>query len=636
MPGIIGMILAGVVIGPNGLNLLERNSSFILFGTVGLLYIMFTAGLEIDMEDFKKNRKTSIMFGLTSFFLPQILGMAAGFYILGFGVPASILLGALLGSHTLLAYPAASKLGIAKSRSVTITVGGTIIADLFSLLVLAIIASAARGELGAGFWLRLVISLVIYSVVVIWGLPKVSRWFFRNVESESVAQYIFVLAVVFVTGFMAELAGLEAIIGAFLAGLVLNQLIPHRSPLMNRIEFVGNAVFIPFFLISVGMLVDVRVLFQGAEAWIVAGTMLLTATISKWLAAWLTEQFFDFTPVERNVIFGLSNARAAATLTAVLVGFELKVLDESVLNGAVIMILFTCIISSIVTEQAGRKLAIAESTKKVDLSSEPSRILVPISNPATLEHLVDFAILLKEPSSRNPIYPLVVVKDGADAETQLVKGNKMLERAIHHAAAVDEQVQLVPRIDMNVSSGILRAIRELLITKVVIGWNGTFTTRQRVFGSILDNLLEGSYQSIFVCKILHPLNTMNRMIVAAPANAGLEKGFSTWLLDLHRMAKQIGVSLVIYSDRETESQIQAVLVKTPVNVEKIFRNVDNWTQDLGLMQEVTPDDLLVVVSARAATLSYDSHLDRVPRQLARSFGNISFVILYPEQHPVAG
>jgi Kef-type K+ transport system membrane component KefB len=634
VPGIIGMILAGVVIGPNGLNLLERNASFILFGTVGLLYIMFTAGLEIDMEDFKKNRRTSVTFGLTSFLLPQILGMAAGYYLLGFGVAASVLLGALLGSHTLLAYPAASKLGIAKSRSVTVTVGGTIIADLLSLLVLAIIASAARGELGAGFWLRLVISLALYAVVVIWGLPRLGRWFFRNVESENVAQYTFVLAVVFVTGFMAELAGLEAIIGAFLAGLVLNQLIPHRSPLMNRIEFVGNAVFIPFFLISVGMLVDVRVLFQGPEAWLVAGTMLGMATVGKWGAAWLTAQFFNFTPTERNVIFGLSNARAAATLTAVLVGFELKVLDESVLNGAVITILVTCIVSSLVTEQAGRKLAITESSKKVDLGEGPSRILVPISNPATLEHLVDFALLLKEPASPHPIYPLAVVKDGPDTETQLVNQNRMLEKAIHHAAAADETVQLVPRIDLNVSSGILRAIRELLITKVVIGWNGTFTTRERVFGSILDNLLEGSYQMLYVCKILHPLNTMNRMVVAAPANAGLEKGFGGWVLDLHRMAKQIGASQVVYADEDTQRQMQAVLARTPVNVERTFRTDPHWTRDVGLINEVTPDDLLVVVSARADTLSYDNALDKMPRQLARKFENVSFVILYPEQKAV--
>jgi hypothetical protein len=243
-------------------------------------------------------------------------------------------------------------------------------------------------------------------------------------------------------------------------------------------------------------------------------------------------------------------------------------------------------------------------------------------------------MLLKEPASPHPIYPLAVVKDGPDAEMLLVNQNKMLERAIHHAAGADERVQLVPRIDMNVSSGILRAVRELLITKVVIGWNGTFSTRERIFGSILDNLLEGSYQMLYVCKILHPLNTMNRMIVAAPANAGLEKGFGTWVLDLHRLAKQIGVSQVVYADGDTQRQMQAVLARTPVNVERTFHPVDHWTRDVGLIGEVTPDDLLVVVSARAATLSYDSALDKMPRQLARTFEKVSFVILYPEQKVV--
>ncbi len=322
---------------------------------------------------------------------------------------------------------------------------------------------------------------------------------------------------------------------------------------------------------------------------------------------------------------------AAATLTAVLVGFELKVLDESVLNGAVLMILITCITSSLVTEKAGRQLAIEESDKTPDLSNMPSRILVPISNPSTIEQLVDFAIFLKEHHSKVPIFALAVAKDTENPEAELIAKHKMLERAIHHAAAVEQQVQLVTRIDMNIASGILRAVRELLITKVVIGWNGKISTRERVFGSILDNLLEHSYQMIMVCKFTHPVNTMRRMVVTAPLNAGLEKGFSTWVIDLYQIAKQIGVSILFYADAATMNQIQAVVAKRPVNIEVSHRFLENGDDLLAISREVSRDDLLVVISARSATLSYNSQLDKIPGLLARYFEPVSFVILYPEQ-----
>lgn len=631
LPGIIGLILSGVLVGPNGLNLLQRDASVVLFGTVGLLYIMFIAGLEIDLNDFRKNRNPSIFLGLASFLIPQVGGLLAGRFVLGFDWPASVLLGGLLGSHTLLAYPVASKLGISKSRSVTVTVGSTIIADLLALLVLAVIAGSARGELNAQFWVRLGISLVIYLVVILWGLPRVAKWFFRNVESEGVSQYLFVLVVVFATGFLSKVAGLEAIIGAFLAGLVLNRLIPHTSPLMNRIEFVGSAVFIPFFLISVGMLVDLRVLFQGVEAWIVAGTMLVVAVSSKWLAAFLMQLTYGYSAGERNVVFGLSNARAAATLTAVLIGFELSIFSETVLNGAVLMILITCVISSLVVEHAGRKLAIAESSQSPNVTSTLNRILVPISNPGTIEQLIDFAILIKEPHSHEPIYPLAVVRDAEDTPEQLLATNKMLQKAIHHASATDHTVQLVSRIDMNVAGGIIRAIRELMITEVVIGWNGKVTARERMFGSVLDKLLMQTQQMILVCKIVHPLNTMENIVVALPPNAELEKGFARWVNTVRVIAKQIGAKIRFFAAEPTIHPLQQLLKAAKPSVDAVYHAFDEWEDFLILAKEVTENDLFIVVSARSETVSHTDYLDRLPRQLARHFSTMSFVIMYPEQ-----
>ncbi|HEY4650687.1 MAG TPA: cation:proton antiporter, partial [Pontibacter sp.] len=245
IPGIVGLIIAGVLVGPNGLNLLMRDASIILFGTVGILYIMFLAGLEVDMIDFKKNKNKSMVFGALTFLIPITVGTLVFYYIMGYEILSAILLSSMFSSHTLIAYPIASRLGLNKNEAVTITIGGTIITDTAVLLVLAVVAGSAEGNIDFFYWIKLAMSLSVFAAVVMFGFPYIARWFFRHIEGEKGAQFIFVLTMVFAAAFLAELAGVEAIIGAFLAGLALNTLIPHTSALMNRIEFVGNNVFIP-------------------------------------------------------------------------------------------------------------------------------------------------------------------------------------------------------------------------------------------------------------------------------------------------------------------------------------------------------------------------------------------------------
>ena len=329
IPHLIGLIIAGAIIGPNGFNLIARDMSIILFGTVGLQYIMFLAGLEIDLAEFKKNSGKSLVFGLLTFSIPMLLGTLGGIYILHFSIPTSILLASMFASHTLIVYPLISKLGIAKNRAVTVAVGGTMITDTLALLVLAVIAGMQTGEINQAFWIRLSVSLVLFALVVVVLFPIIGRWFFKRYDDQ-ISHYIFVLAMVFLGCTLAELAGIEAIIGAFLTGLTLNRLIPHTSPLMNRIEFVGNALFIPFFLIGVGMLIDYKAFIKDSEALYVAGIMTFIAIIGKYIPAWLTQKIFGYTRDERRLIFGLSNAQAAATLAAVLVGFNIIVDYKSV------------------------------------------------------------------------------------------------------------------------------------------------------------------------------------------------------------------------------------------------------------------------------------------------------------------
>jgi Kef-type K+ transport system membrane component KefB len=635
VPGIVGLILAGMLVGPYGLNLLLRDASIVLFGTVGLLYIMFLAGLEIDLNDFRKNRNRSLVFGALTFFIPQSVGMLAGRYLLGFGWPATILLASMFASHTLLTYPIASRMGLAKNEAVTVTVGGTIITDTAALLVLAVIAGSVQGELNGAFWLRLVVAFTIFVFIVLWIMPRIGVWFFKTGQGDGSSQYIFVLALVFAAAFLAEVAGVEAIIGAFLAGLALNRLVPHTSPLMNRIEFVGSTLFVPFFLISVGMLVDVRVLFQGTEALLVAGTMIGVACGCKWLAAFFTQKIFGYSAEERGLIFGLSNSQAAATLAAVLVGFNLGLLNEAVLNGTVLMILVTCLISSFATEASSRKLAVVESKGPLEVSQEQNRILVPIANPVTIEQLMDLAIMIKNPQSREPIFPLVVVQDDEDVQQRVAASYQMLERAIKHVAATETAVQVVSRVDLNVASGIVRAIKELMITEVVIGWNAQMSTQQRVFGSVLDHLLHTSRQMILVSRLVHPLNVAQKIVIVVPPHAELETGFRRWLRTLTSLSKQAGSPLHFFAAQATLNAIEPIIEATKPAVEAASRLFEDWEDFLVLSREVTTADLLVIISARHGSVSYNKYLDGIPRKLAQYFDTTSFVIVFPEQNAIS-
>src|SRR5690625_2637622 len=360
IPSIIGLILAGVAIGPHGFHIMDRDSSIQLFGTVGLLYIMFMAGLELDLNEFKKHKNKSLIFGMLTFCFPFSLGILACHFLLGFSYLSSTLIASMFSTHTLVSYPIASKLGISKNNAVTIAVGGTIITDTVVLLLLAVITGANKGELSVGFWIQLGISIVVFTLIVFLLFPIIGRWFFKNMKGDSVSEYIFVLAMVFLAAFLAELAQIEAIIGAFMAGLALNKLIPHTSPVMNRIEFVGNALFIPFFLLSVGMLVDLKVLLNGPQALTVAGILVVVAFLGKWIAAYLTQKVFHYSKNQRNVLFGLTSAHAAATLAVILIGYKIGLVNEAALNGTIILILISCLVASFITENAGRKLVIEE------------------------------------------------------------------------------------------------------------------------------------------------------------------------------------------------------------------------------------------------------------------------------------
>lgn len=633
IPSIIGLIVAGVMVGPHGFNLLQRGESIELFGTVGLLYIMFLVGLELDINEFKKNKFKSFFYGISVFIIPLTIGIPVCYYFLHLELTASILTASMFATYTLIAYPLASRLGITKNEAVTIVVGGIMITDTLVLLLLAVITGSENGGLNPQYWIRLVSSIAVFAFVVFWGFPKVARWFFKNIEGENTSRYIFVMAMVFLASFLAELAGMEAIIGAFTAGLALGRLIPHTSPLMNRIEFVGNALFIPFFLISVGMLVNLNVLFEGPDALIVAATLTPVALAGKWITATITQKVFRYSGVQRNVIFGLSSAHAAATLAVILVGFQMELVDESVLNGAIILIFVTCLVSSFVTENAGRKLAITESNMKPSEANIHEKILVPISNPVTIEYLIDLALILKSTEPSQPIYPLTVVRDDDEATEKVLVGNKMLEKATIHASASENTVQVLTRVDLNPASGIIRSIKELMITDVVIGWNQKVRAANKIFGSTLDSILENTHQMIWVCKLIQPLNTFVNLMIVLPPNIEIEPGFYHFVSQIKRLAQQIGATVNFYCSSRTIPILEKHMNETKPNIEAEYHEFDNWEDFLVLAGETSPDDLIIIGGARKKTVSHDSNLDKVPAKLSRYFAAYSFIVVYPSQNP---
>jgi Kef-type K+ transport system membrane component KefB len=623
-----------MLIGPNGMNFVESGESIKLLSTAGLLYLMFLAGLELNSRDLLKNRNKSLTFGGLTFFVPLVLGFIVAHYLLSYNMLASLLIASMFSTHTLISYPIASRLGITRSEAVTITIGGTIITDTAVLLLLAFISAATQGSISFIFWIRMIVSISAFSFLILWGVPKVSIWFFKNLEGESGSQYIFVLVMLFISGLLAQAAGIEPIIGAFLAGLTLSRLIPATSALMNRISFIGNNFFIPIFLISVGMMVDFSVFFNGFDALIFALALVIVAIFSKFAAAWLMQRIFKYTDTERQVIFGLSVSHAAAIIAVVVVGYNLKLIGLDVLNGAIMIILASCFIGTFITERYGRRLAVAEAEKTPLKSGEPERILVPVSNPATIEGLIDLALLIREMKTTQPVFMLSVVPDDAFAQDQILKNNKMFESAISHAAAADAQLSLVSRVDLNVANGISRAIKELMINKIVLGWNGKITTTNFFFGSIIENLISNTQKMVMVAKMSHSINTINRIVVISPENAECEAGFSSWIDTLRNIATRTSSDLLFTGFEKTIAAIKEIFSENSDGL-RIEYNFSISTHPIVDQAKVVSEhDLLVVISARRRTLSFSHYFDHMPRDLARFYENKNFIIIYPEQKSV--
>ncbi len=636
IPGIIGLIIAGVVIGPHGFNILEKNSAIELFSTIGLLYIMFIAGLELDMNEFKSNRNKSLLFGFFTFIIPLGVGFPVCYYLLGFDFNASFLTASMFATHTLVAYPIVSKLGVSKNQAVAVAVGGTILTDTAVLIILAVIMSNSEGNLNQAFWIRLGVSLAIFSAIMFFVIPRIAKWFFRKLESEKHSHYIFVLAVVFFAAFLAEVAGVEPIIGAFVAGLALNKLIPHSSALMNRIEFIGNSLFIPFFLISVGMLVDVSVIFNGPTALFVAGMLTAVALIGKWLAALFTQLVFKYTKSQRQLIFGLSSSHAAATLAIILVGFKAGIIDETVLNGTIILILITCVVASFVTEKAAKKIVIESENDTTDLvkahGGMSEHILLPIANITKLEKLLELAIFIKDKKSASPISILSVVSNNNEAEVNILRTRNKLEEFVRQASASETKVNVITTIDHNAASGISRISREIMADIIVLGWPQRAGFIDKLFGEKVDNILGNTDKTTFICHLQKPLVLHKKIVIAAPPLTEHENGFGVWISKMAKLSQELSIPLEFHCNEATEKALEKLFKETKLTALFKIKPFDAWDDFLVLSRNVKEEDLVVLVSARKGATSYMSVLDNLPAKIEKHFERNSRFVIYPQQY----
>nr|WP_278702766.1 cation:proton antiporter [Butyricimonas virosa] len=640
IPHLLGLIIAGAIIGPNGFNLVLRDSSIILSGTAGLLYIMFLAGLEIDLGDFKKNKWKSLTFGMYTFLVPMALGTLVGLYVLNFSMLTSILLASMFASHTLIAYPIISKLGITKDKAVGITVGGTMITDTLALLVLTVIVEMAVGEVDDWFWYRLGAAIILFFAFVMIVFPIVGRWFFKRCE-DNVSQYIFVLVMVFLGAYLAELAGLESIIGAFLAGMALNRLIPSTSPLMNRVEFVGNAIFIPFFLIGVGMLIDYRAFFTNWDTIKVGAVMIVVATVAKFGAAWLTQKTFRMSVDQRRVIFGLSNAQAAATLAAVMVGYNvilgetpagepIRLLNESVLNGTILMILVTCTMASFSAQKGAHNIAMNDvSEEKEGTGEHQERILIPVSYEKNVTELVNLSTAIKSKKNKNGLFALNVINNQASDDKAFKQSKKVLNMAVTTASATDNVLQDLLRYDLNVANAIISVIKEQGITDLVLGLHQGKGVVSSFLGNMTEAILGQSNVTTLIYRPIQPIATVKRHLVVVPARAEKEVGFPMWVNKVWNIIHNSGAKAVFYASEDTTMYLKEIYKKRPIEAE--FSSFDDWDDFLIMSREIKSDDTLWVVMSRRERLSYHANMSRIPNYLNKYFQSNSFVLVYPIQ-----
>lgn len=629
IPHIVGMIVAGVVIGPYGLDVLQADSSFAIFGQVGLLYLMFLAGLEIDMYHLRLNLRRGLLFGVLTLVIPLVAGVLTSVWLLRLGWLTSLLLGAMYASHTLISYPVAARYGITKSPAVVVAVVGTIIAVTGALMVIAVTVTVDREN---GFnpldLLWLMARMAIWVGAILYAYPRVTRWFFKT-YGDRVTQYVFVLATVFLAAWTAQLIGLEGILGAFLAGLVLNRYVPPASSLMSSIEFVGNALFIPYFLIGVGMMINLRVVADWTTLG-VAGIMLAVALISKWLPAWITQRVYGYGASSRKVLFGLTSAHTAVALAVVSLGYGMGLLNSVVLNATILVILVSCGLAPLITAAGAPKLKISMTGDDDILRhTRVNNTLIAVDNPLITPQLVELGLLMRNDRGQHNFYAIHVRNDRGTQAKAISR--QALDIARRTAAAVDMTLEEIDRYDLNTVTGIINAADERDITEIILGLHRRGTVIDTFLGAKIEGLLRLTSRMIIINRIYIPLNTVTRIVVWVPRSAQYETGFSRWVRGLARLTRQLGCRIIFCSHADCQPLIRGVIYHGNYDIRCEFRTVESLDDMIVMMHRVLDDDLFVFISARSNSVSYTDEVTEMFPLIQRNFSRNNLMIIYPEQ-----
>lgn len=641
IPHIIGMVLAGIIVGKYGLNILERDDSFELFGQVGLYYIMFLAGLEMDTDGLRKNAKQVAIFGLLTFLIPFVLVYLAGINIMGYSVHATLLLCCIMASNTLIAYPIVGKYGLQRHKSVTISVGASMIALTLALLSLSMIVSLADSGSSVPMPLTVMLILVklaVYCIVLLLIIPRVARWFLQR-YSDAVTQFIFILSLLFLCSGICSLIGLEGVFGAFYGGLLLNRYIPRVSPLMGRLEFIGNALFIPYFLIGVGMLINIRALFYSWHTAYIVLIMVVIGTVGKLLAGYIVGIGLRFPLSYGHMMFGLTSAHAAGSIAIVMVGRNLQIadgvylVDNEMLNGVVMMILFTCIISSVMTELACREIVLYHpSENEIGKSGDDEKILLALRNEETMRELLGLAIMMRNPKLNRGLVGLNVVLDDMNVAMNQAKGKALLEKAQKAASAADVRMQTQSRIATNIANGMIHAFKEYDASEIIIGQHVKKTEGENFWGLFTENLTTELNRQIIIARVTQPLNTIRRIQVVVPSRAEYEPGFHRWLDRLARMAGNLECRMQFHCKPTTLALINQYIQNIYPHVRAEYTSMTHWNEVPKIMGNVKDDHLLVIITARKGTISYKSVFEKLPQEISQYYKKENLMIIFPDQY----
>ena len=639
IPHIIGMVLAGIAIGQYGFNILVRDNSFELFGRVGLYYIMFLAGLEMDMEGVKKHSRRFLVFGLLTCLVPLVLTYVMSITILDYSSSASFLLGCIMASNTLIAYPIIGRYGLQRHPSVALSVGSSMISLFLALVMLAALSGSFSKEAGWLFWLLFTLKFAAFCVGSVILIPKLTRYFLRR-YSDAVMQYIFVMAVMFLSAALSSLIGIEGVFGAFFSGLILNRYIPRVSPLMNRIEFIGNAIFIPYFLIGVGMLINMRALFSSAQmVWVVA-LIVFFGTFGKALAAYASSLLFRLSKADGHMMFGLTSAHAAGAIAMVMVGIRLEVapgqylVGDDMLNGVIMMILFTCIISTMMTEHAAKQIIIQEKSHlQGDVpKDDDEKILLCVKYPEIAPQLLYLSMLMRNQRLNRDLVALNVVYDDQNSNAAREQGLRVLEKLQSQASASDVKVQTQVRLATNIANGIKHAFREFACSEIVMGMHVHTDINPRFWGEFIQSLYNGLNRQIVLTRFVQPMSTLRRIRVAVPSRAEFEPGFHRWLERLSRLAGQLDCRIQFHGRNESLTLIREYINNRHPNVRAEFTYMAHWNELPKLAADIAGDHLFVVVTARKGTISYKNALERLPDELQKHFSGKNLMIIFPDQY----